>query len=307
MKDSTVIALEDHYFGDNGFPIAVRLVRDSQPDRSAHKHDLTFIEHAHQFNELVIVTSGRASHTLEGRTFPITAGDVFVLQRHQRHFYEGRDFSLVNVMYHGDRLGLMEESLRCIPGYTAMFRLEPTYRKAHRFSGALHLDRADLAHADQLTRSIEAEIAGELPGFEAVATSKFQELIVYLARKYSESGGTEAVALLRVGDLIGRLEKDLRENWTLEKMQSIAHMSRTNLIRTFRRATGQPPVEYLIRLRIQAAIDLLTRTDDPITTIAFRSGFNDSNYFTRQFRKAVGVTPRDYRKQYSLGRRNALQ
>ena len=213
MRDATVIAQEDHYFGSHGFPIAVMGVRNSRPDRAAHAHDLTFVEHAHQFNELVIVTSGRASHTLEGRTFPIAAGDVFVLQRHQRHFFEGSDFSLVNVMYHGDRIGLMEESLRCIPGYTAMFRLEPAYRKVHRFSSALHLDRADLAHAEQLTRSIQTELAGKRPGFEAVATSKFQELIVYLARKYTDSGATEAVALLRVGDLIGKLEKDFRDNW----------------------------------------------------------------------------------------------
>lgn len=298
MKTKTVIALEDHYFGDDGFPITVVKVQDPSPNRAAHAHDLTFIEHSHQFNELIIVTSGRASHTLEGRTFEISAGDVFLLQPHQHHYFEGRDFSLVNVMFHSDQISLMEESLRCIPGYTAMFRLEPAYRKAHRFSSALHLDRADLAHAEQLTRSMHSELSARKPGFEAVTTSKFQELIVYLSRKYTDSDATGAVALLRVGDLIGRLERDFREDWTLQRMQTVAHMSRTNLTRVFRRATGQPPVEYLIRLRLQEAIQLLTRTDEPITQIAFRSGFNDSNYFTRQFRKAVGIAPRDYRRNY---------
>ena len=49
--------------------------------------------------------------------------------------------------------------------------------------------------------------------------------------------------------------------------------------------------------RINRAAELLTTTDRSITDIAFDVGFNDSNYFSRQFRKTLGVTPRAFRKQ----------
>jgi AraC-like DNA-binding protein len=47
--------------------------------------------------------------------------------------------------------------------------------------------------------------------------------------------------------------------------------------------------------RINRACSLLRHTDKQITEIAFEVGFNDSNYFTRQFRKTTGLAPRDYR------------
>jgi AraC-like DNA-binding protein len=55
-------------------------------------------------------------------------------------------------------------------------------------------------------------------------------------------------------------------------------------------------VEYHIRLKIRRACRLLKQTDLNITEIAFRSGFEDSNYFARQFRKIMGVSPSLYRK-----------
>ena len=67
-------------------------------------------------------------------------------------------------------------------------------------------------------------------------------------------------------------------------------------MRVFRRATGQTPIDYLIRLRIQKAMEWLAGTSLSVTDIALKTGFDDSNYFTRQFRKATGETPTAYRK-----------
>jgi len=73
-------------------------------------------------------------------------------------------------------------------------------------------------------------------------------------------------------------------------------MSRSNLMRVFRKATGQTPIEYLLRLRIQKAMELLRNSSLSITEIALEVGFNDSNYFTRQFRRVLGETPRSFRR-----------
>jgi AraC-like DNA-binding protein len=70
-------------------------------------------------------------------------------------------------------------------------------------------------------------------------------------------------------------------------------------MRVFRKATGQTPIDYLVRLRIQKSISLLRNTDQPIIEIALESGFNDSNYFTRQFRKLTNESPSAYRKRIS--------
>jgi AraC-like DNA-binding protein/mannose-6-phosphate isomerase-like protein (cupin superfamily) len=291
-----------HYFGATGFPLAVRRVRTDTEHTPSHPHDLTEVEHSHDFCELVIVTRGSAMHMLEGRPFPVTAGDVFLLQGRQRHyFYNRENLDLINIMYDPEKMTLPESELRRMPGYCAMFMLEPTFRRQHRFASRLHLKRVPLAHVEQLSEVMERECARERDGREVALRAKLLELMVYLSRAYTTADTTEAHALLRVGNVIGALENDITRDWKLDDMLPIAHMSRSNLMRVFRRATGQPPIEYLIRLRIQRAMELLRSTMLPVTEIAMQVGFNDSNYFTRCFRKAAGQSPRQYRQAGSVG------
>ncbi|PIY48354.1 MAG: AraC family transcriptional regulator, partial [Armatimonadetes bacterium CG_4_10_14_3_um_filter_59_10] len=67
------------------------------------------------------------------------------------------------------------------------------------------------------------------------------------------------------------------------------------LSRAFRNATGCSPLDYLVRVRIHHAMELLKEADLSIAEVARRVGFADSNYFSRQFRALVGSSPRGYR------------
>jgi AraC-like DNA-binding protein len=286
-----------HYFEAAGFPLAIRRVSTDPEHTPSHPHDLTEVNHYHDFCELVLVTRGTAMHRLEESSFPVTAGDVFLLQGRQSHYFHDRkDLELINIMYDPGQIGLPEAELRKLPGYCAMFMLEPSYRRRHRFASRLHLQRIPLARAEQLADEMEKECAEKAAGYEAALRAKLIELIVYLARAYNFSEATEARALLRVGHVIGALENDFSRNWQLRDLQKTAGMSRSNLMRVFREATGVAPIEYLLRLRIQKAMKLLRGTSLSVTEVALRTGFNDSNYFTRQFRKIAGCPPAKYRK-----------
>lgn len=292
----SVLADGIHYFGLSGLPLAVRRVRTDASHTPSHPHDLTEVAHRHDFCELVIVTRGSSMHWLEGKEFPVTAGDVFLLQGQQTHFFHDRqNLDLINIMYDPEKIGIPESELRKMPGYCAMFMLEPTYRRQHRFASRLHLKRVPLAQVEQLAEAMEREHDQENPGYEVVLRAKLLELMVYLSRAYTETDSTEGHALLRVGNVIGALEHDFSKDWKLDDLIAKAHMSRSNLMRVFRKATGQTPIEYLVRLRIQKAMELLRNSNLSITEIAMEVGFNDSNYFTRQFRRIVGKSPRSFR------------
>jgi len=68
-------------------------------------------------------------------------------------------------------------------------------------------------------------------------------------------------------------------------------MSKRSFLRAFPLATGSSPIAWLIEQRIQRAAQMLRRTTRSVTDIAFEVGFNDSNYFTRQFTKRTGLSP----------------
>ena len=74
-------------------------------------------------------------------------------------------------------------------------------------------------------------------------------------------------------------------------------MSKRSFLRAFQSAVGSAPIAYLIKLRLSRAATLLRRAGEGITSAAFKTGFNDSNYFARQFRKMFGLSPREYRKR----------
>ncbi|MGM9859041.1 MAG: helix-turn-helix domain-containing protein [Bacilli bacterium] len=83
----------------------------------------------------------------------------------------------------------------------------------------------------------------------------------------------------------------------VETIASIMGLSEGEASRTFKKLTGQSPIEYLIHYRINMAIILLKNTTKSITDIAFEVGFLSSNYFTISFKKITGLTPSKYKKK----------
>jgi AraC-like DNA-binding protein len=70
------------------------------------------------------------------------------------------------------------------------------------------------------------------------------------------------------------------------------------LSRCFTQETGLSLIHYLARYRIQQAKQFLNAGDRSITEIALEVGFSDSNYFSRAFRKEVGISPLAYRRMH---------
>lgn len=75
--------------------------------------------------------------------------------------------------------------------------------------------------------------------------------------------------------------------------------SERQLSRKFKQQMGMTVTAYINEVRLNHARELLLRTDEKITKIALKAGFNDISYFNRTFAAAVGMTPREYRSQGS--------
>jgi AraC family L-rhamnose operon transcriptional activator RhaR/AraC family L-rhamnose operon regulatory protein RhaS len=274
------------FFDDPALPLAVHR-RTAQRPKELHTHD---------FSELVLVQGGGALHFTEKDEHPIRKGDVFVIQGELAHGYrDSNSLSLINLMFDQKRLNLPSADLRSMSGYHALFTLEPQYRSRHRFASRLRLNDGQLAQAAALAGQMEIEAKEKRPGYIFNSTALFMQLIIFLARCYDGERTPESRTLLRIGSAIGYLEDHYYEQISVKALSKIAGMSESSLLRAFKQATDRTPTEYLLRLRLRRARHLLRRTDLNITEIAFETGFQDSNYFTRQFRKQTGCSPREYR------------
>ncbi len=276
----------NEWFHPDGFPISIER-REPQE---------AFGPHAHEFAELVIVTGGKGLHVTGGDEWELTAGDVFVIAGPREHEYRNlRELRLVNILYQPKQLKLRLMDLPSVPGYHALFTLEPGRRQKNGAKAPLHLGGGELARITAWVDRLEEELKIRDPGFGFMAMTAFMLVIGELSRAHGRGRTPDGKAMLRIGEALSHLERNIRNEVHLEELANIANMSRRSFLRVFQSATGTSPLAWLIGRRIGRAASLLRHTDMRVTEIAFEVGFNDSNYFTRQFRKVTGRSPREYR------------
>ena len=94
------------------------------------------------------------------------------------------------------------------------------------------------------------------------------------------------------------IEKNFKTALSVEDLALRSNMSVRNFIRRFQQATTNTPLEYLQRVRIEAAKKILETRKEGIAQIASRCGYEDVDYFGKIFRRYVAMTPRAYREKY---------
>lgn len=86
------------------------------------------------------------------------------------------------------------------------------------------------------------------------------------------------------------------EKYTPEKMANMVDLSKQRFSSLFKANTGKTPMEYVREVRLTAAARRLLTSNENINDVAFAVGYEDANYFIREFKAAFGYTPNQYRK-----------
>jgi AraC-like DNA-binding protein len=280
------------WFHEDGFPLAIER-------RCPH---VLLCPQTQEFAKIVVVIGGYGKHVVGKDSWSLSAGDVFVIQGSESHEYADPDhLSLINILYRPEQLMFEAGDLETLPGYQALFVGEASTRHRQPFQSRVHLSPGYLGHLLAMIDHLDSELAHRNPGFGFCSTAILMQIVGYLVRAYGQREHPDSKALERIARTIAHLETRYAEPIHLDDLATMAHMSRRAYMRTFQAATGQSPINYLIQTRIRRAADLLRQREETITKIALETGFDDSNYFTRQFRKVMGQTPRAYRQQYARG------
>ncbi|HET7558492.1 MAG TPA: AraC family transcriptional regulator [Limnochordia bacterium] len=149
-----------------------------------------------------------------------------------------------------------------------------------------------------LLLGILQELEQKRPYFDALAQAYAQTALAQLCRAAREP--TAAQGGERT-DLISLVTEHVRAHLTepidVGVLAEVAHMSHRHFTRRFRRMTGQPPQQYVQRLKLAEAKRLLIGSHRTIAEIAAAVGFADPYYFSRLFHQKVGESPSDFRKQ----------
>jgi transcriptional regulator GlxA family with amidase domain len=95
------------------------------------------------------------------------------------------------------------------------------------------------------------------------------------------------------------MEQNLDQKLSVDMLAGLFLLSRRNFERRFKKATANTPVEYLQRVKVEAAKKSLESGADNINEVMYAVGYNDSKAFRTTFKKITGLSPMDYRKKYA--------
>ncbi len=104
----------------------------------------------------------------------------------------------------------------------------------------------------------------------------------------------------QLAPLLQSLLESPGDDWTVEKMAARVHMSRARFFRLFSEASGEPPAQFLLRLRMQLAAQRL-HGGDSLARAAEHVGYQSSAAFTRAFARVLGERPGAYQRAHRAG------
>lgn len=271
-------------------PVTVIRV-DGHPDYPAHTH---------RFWEIVLVTGGTALHQVGSASFRIRGGDAFVINDRAKHSYsDTHELKLVNVLFDYEKLGIRNWPISKFSGFRELFHRRPDPGEEALLLSRLNVGVDHFGNWMALVSEIERCQNEKLPCWESLVEIHFHHLVLLMSRAYEGALRSHNEASERLVKAINHIEEHYTEAIDMDDLAKWAGMSARTFRRLFRKATGASPLAYLIRTRVERACILLRDTDRPISQVAFDSGYSDSNYFSREFRKIKGESPTDYRRRWA--------
>ncbi len=158
--------------------------------------------------------------------------------------------------------------------------------------------------ADEAGRAGEGAATGVATlGSDVLVHGLFDVLFVQLLREIvARRGGagrswSHAVRDPAIHRAVALLQADVARPWTLELLAQEAGLSRTALAEKFRDAMGETPLAHLRTLRLQKAMQLLGEPRRKLDEVARAVGYQDAFGFSKAFKRAVGVSPGEFRRR----------
>jgi AraC-like DNA-binding protein len=229
---------------------------------------------------MVLTLAGKGHVTYRGVSYPLTKGQVFLIDCNEKQAYEsvGDYWEIQWVRY--------EESLGIDYEYTINGgRFEPI--ALQRLGYVETRMNAILQQANHHAPAADLIMAEALCG---VLTAMYEDKHVNDALKMSSSV-TKAIS-----ETVIYMDRHFADNLSVHELAQKIHMTPYAFIRLFKRQIGLTPYEYILKARITKARLILEQTDLSVTEISEQVGFHNVNNFIRKFKMLANTTPLRYRQ-----------
>lgn len=244
--------------------------------------------HWHDDIELLSVVEGTMAYNVNGKIIELNAGDTIFVNARNLHYSDGINRQLATyyvTVVHPSVLG----SSKSVFNKYLMPVLSDKNCEYIIF-------KAGTTEAKEIQKYSETIYENRLNPFEI--TRCLFEVWHHILNKHEASVGEITRTGINV-ECAKRMIMFAKANYqnkiTLKEIADSGNVSKSTCNNIFKSYTGYTPSEFVIRYRIDRAIDLLQNTDDSISTISGKCGFTTPSYMSEQFMKCFHKSPRDFR------------
>ncbi|SHI02532.1 AraC-type DNA-binding protein [Sporobacter termitidis DSM 10068] len=234
-------------------------------------------------HELLLVTAGTGSITVRGKRHPFQSGMLLYIAPNVPHALEMRADAPA---------GLLTVHFSC-----ARVRLSDGKWDVRDEARALPLSPAralsDARGVEELFKKLVDGWYAKLPRYEFEAKTQLQQLLIKITQNETEESPNYAAAR-KVEKVIAFMLENLGGKVTLDGLSRLVQLSPAYLSRVFRKATGCTVIEYFTKLKIDKAKELLPEGGKKVREVSQLLGFADEFYFSRTFKRLVGVSPSEF-------------
>lgn len=151
---------------------------------------------------------------------------------------------------------------------------------------------------EHLLWALKAELESDQPDGRLYAESLGVALASQLVRRWASStpqfvrGG---LPKRKLASVLAYIRERLSQDLSLTEIAEVAGMSPSQFKLLFKQSLGVPVHRYVMRKRVERAVELLTRTDAALCDVALQAGFCNQSHMTWSMRRTIGVTPKALR------------
>ena len=246
-----------------------------------HKSGPVFPSHWHDFFEFEIVTSGTYRHTISENTYIVKRGCAWIMTSLDYHKVECTDdASLINISFTSEAIsGELSDFLSSTPG---------------GFLCEFDEDEANLIIS--LCNEAQKELQNKSNLWKQALSGLIENILIRTIRKSSENNRQNQDSPPRLlQSVISHINKNYKSDVSIATTSRKFAISPGRLGLIFSKNFGISYNEYVNRVRLRHACNMLASTDFTAKQIAFECGYSSVEYFFYVFKKELKTTPGEYR------------
>lgn len=259
-----------------------------------HENSHPDIFHWHSYFEITCVQSGTGHYFVNGQEYTMDEGDIIIFNNVEPHGWKlmGDDMHLLVMVFSPE---FVAEKLSVFDSEY----LKPFVERGSNFRNRIGREEAVSHEIRKGIREIYTEWEEKKEGYPLMIKANILRILTILIRAYQDDTKSGEMlkekknAMKRLEQAFNYIDGHYSEKLTLDEVAAAAFMSSTYFSSYFRKVTNISFSEYVTRLRIAHARELLRDKEKSVTEIALECGFHNISNFYKLYKKYVGKPPRE--------------